>query len=121
MGTRMEQSGEFLPCASRAGRRHPEDMEDSLHGLPSATQDLQVIIPRLNRTLFFQREFCITLHPLLDWRTGLDMVRLALDPTAKIDLTYPYWATLIARIADPYFSGLGMTPVRLGGLAAGVD
>jgi hypothetical protein len=35
VGTRMEQSGEFLPCASRAGRRHPEDMADSLHRLSS--------------------------------------------------------------------------------------
>ena len=60
-------------------------------------------------------------HPLLDWRTGLDMVRLALNPVARIDLAYPYWATLVARIADPYFSGLGMTPVRFGGLSAGVD
>jgi hypothetical protein len=60
-------------------------------------------------------------HPLLDWRTGLDMVRLALDPSAQIDLCYPYWATLLQRVADPYFSGLGLTPGQLGGLEAGVD
>ena len=51
----------------------------------------------------------------------LDMVRLALDPDAKIDLNYRYWATLLERIAAPYFSGLGMVPGRLAELAAGVD
>lgn len=60
-------------------------------------------------------------HPLLDWRTGLDMTRLALDPHAQIDLRYGYWATLVARTAVPYFTGLGLTPVQLGGLHAGVD
>jgi hypothetical protein len=60
-------------------------------------------------------------HPLLDWRTGLDMVRLALDPCAQIDLAYPYWATLLNRIAGPYFSGLGLMLGGLGGLAAGID
>src|SRR6266566_4101417 len=61
MGTRVEQSSEFLPRASRTSRRHLEDMADPLHRLPSAAEDLQVIIPRCNRTLLLQREFCITL------------------------------------------------------------
>src|SRR6266487_4923549 len=61
MGTRVEQSSEFLPRASRTSRRHLEDMADSLHRLPSAAEDLQVIIPRCNRTLLLQGEFCITL------------------------------------------------------------
>jgi Lhr-like helicase len=60
-------------------------------------------------------------HPLLDWRTGLDVVRLALDPGAQVDLNYPYWAALLERIAGPYFSGLGMVPGRLADLEAGVD
>lgn len=60
-------------------------------------------------------------HPLLDWRTGLDMVRLALDQSAQIDLHYSYWASLLNRIAGPYFSGLGLTAGRLGGLEAGID
>src|SRR6266566_3636284 len=60
MGTRVEQSSEFLPRASRTSRRHLEDMADSLHRLPSAAEDLQVIIPRCNRTLLLQGEFCIT-------------------------------------------------------------
>ena len=60
-------------------------------------------------------------HPLLDWRTGLDMVRLALDPNAQLDLDYPYWATLVARMAVPYMEGLGLSCTELGGLPAGVD
>src|SRR5258708_7614465 len=61
MGTRLEQSGEFLPRTGRASRRQLEDMADSLHRLPSAAEDLQVIIPRRNWTLLLQREFCISL------------------------------------------------------------
>ncbi|HHK43001.1 MAG TPA: DUF1998 domain-containing protein [Planctomycetaceae bacterium] len=60
-------------------------------------------------------------HPLLDWRLALDMVRLALDPAAPIDFSVGYWSTLVARTAAPYFNGLNMCPVTLGGLAAGVD
>jgi hypothetical protein len=60
-------------------------------------------------------------HPLLDWRTGLDMARLALDSHAQIDLRHSYWAALLSRMATPYFSGLGFTPTRLGGLDAGTD
>lgn len=60
-------------------------------------------------------------HPLLDWRTGLDMTRLALDRNAQIDLAYPYWASLLDRTAGPYFAGLGLTQRLLGGLNAGVD
>lgn len=60
-------------------------------------------------------------HPLLDWRLGLDMARLALDSSAQIDLTHSYWAGLASRIAGPYFLGLGMAHEQLGGLHAGVD
>src|SRR6266702_3276507 len=62
VGTRVEQSGEFLPRASRAGRRHPEGLADSLHRLPQAAEDLQVFIPRRNRPLLLQGEFRITLQ-----------------------------------------------------------
>src|SRR6266700_420687 len=62
MGARVEQSGEFLPRTSRARRRHLEDMADSLHRLPSAADDLCVIIPCRNRALLLQGEFCITLR-----------------------------------------------------------
>jgi hypothetical protein len=60
-------------------------------------------------------------HPLLDWRTALDMVRLALDPNAQIDLQYGYWATLVDRIAGPYFDGLGLARASFAGLEAGLD
>lgn len=60
-------------------------------------------------------------HPLLDWRTGLDMVRLALDSAADIDLRHTYWATLVARVTGPYFTGLGLVPTTLAGLEAGID
>src|SRR6266702_3297184 len=62
VGIRVEQSGEFLPRASRAGRRHPEGLADSLHRLPQAAEDLQVFIPRRNRPLLLQGEFRITLQ-----------------------------------------------------------
>src|SRR2546423_6539700 len=61
MGARVEQPGEFLPCAGRARRCHLEDLADSLHRLPSAAEDLQVIIFRSNRALLLQGEFRITL------------------------------------------------------------
>jgi hypothetical protein len=59
-------------------------------------------------------------HPVLDWRLGMDMVRLALQDSAPIDLTYDYWQTLVDRTADPYFVGLNLTPTVLGGLPAGI-
>ncbi len=58
-------------------------------------------------------------HPLLDWRTALDMAWLALDSSRQIDLTAPWWAPLVARVAVPYFQGLNLTPTTLGGLPAG--
>ena len=60
-------------------------------------------------------------HPLLDWRTGLDMARLALDVDAQIDLRYPYWSSLVERMAGPYLSGLGLATASLGDLHAGID
>jgi hypothetical protein len=60
-------------------------------------------------------------HALLDWRLGFDMVRLALDADAAIDLTNRYWSMLIDRVAPSYFSGLGLTERILGGLRVGVS
>ncbi len=60
-------------------------------------------------------------HPLLDWRTAIDMARLALDPGAQIDLTSGWWAPLVARTAVPYFLGLNLTPTTLAGLPAGTS
>jgi hypothetical protein len=58
-------------------------------------------------------------HPLLDWRLGLDMARLALDADARIDLTVGYWADLTQRIARSYFDGLGSSDVSARGFAIG--
>jgi hypothetical protein len=60
-------------------------------------------------------------HPLLDWRLALDMARLALDPTAQIDLAYGCWAPLMDRMAGPFFQGLNLVQTSLGGLAAGIN
>src|SRR5512142_196925 len=62
MGTRVEQPGKFLSCASRASRRHLEDLASSLHGLPPAVEDFPVLVPRRNWALLLQGEFCITLR-----------------------------------------------------------
>lgn len=60
-------------------------------------------------------------HPLLDWRLALDMVRLALDPGASIDLLQPYWSTLVQRNVSPYFQALRYAQITLAGLPAGHD
>lgn len=60
-------------------------------------------------------------HPLLDWRLALDMVRLALDPAAAIDLAQPYWSSLTQRTAPAYFRELNYTQTTLAGLPAGHD
>jgi hypothetical protein len=60
-------------------------------------------------------------HPLLDWRLAFDMVRLALDPEAPIDLEQPFWKQLIQRQAQPYFQALHYQFMTLAGLPAGCD
>lgn len=60
-------------------------------------------------------------HPILDWRLALDMVRLALDPSAAIDLNQPHWAPLVRRTASKYFAGLNYTYKQIAGLHAGHD
>ena len=60
-------------------------------------------------------------HPILDWRLGLDMAQLALDPNARIDLDSGYWSGLVSRIVDPYFCGLNMEPRTFDTLPGGVD
>ncbi len=60
-------------------------------------------------------------HPLLDWRLALDMVRLALDSAAPIDLSQPYWDALVQRTARPYLRSLRYNPTSLAGLPAGHD
>ncbi len=60
----------------RARRRHLEDMADSLHRLPSAAEDLYVIVPSRNRALLLQGEFCITLSTCY-YRRGMALSRKA--------------------------------------------
>jgi len=60
-------------------------------------------------------------HPILDWRLGLDLARLALDANAQIDFTVQYWQGIDSLVADSYFAALPGTWNRLtiGGLQAG--
>jgi hypothetical protein len=59
-------------------------------------------------------------HSILDWRLGLDLARLALDPAAPIDFTVPYWQGLDAAAAAPYFAAMpGWQQVTFAGLQAG--
>lgn len=59
-------------------------------------------------------------HNILDWRLGLDLARLALDPSAPIDFTVPYWQGVPVAVAGPYFAALpGWTRTTYGGLEAG--
>jgi hypothetical protein len=60
-------------------------------------------------------------HPILDWRLALDMVRLALDEEAVIDLAQPHWRSLVQRQAGPYLRALNYSPVELAGQPAGHD
>ena len=60
-------------------------------------------------------------HPILDWRLGIDMARLALDPNARIDLTPSHWSDLVTRIAPPYFAGLKLQMRTFDALSGGVD
>jgi len=59
-------------------------------------------------------------HPILDWRLGLDIARLALDPAAPIDFSIPYWQGLDAAVAAPYFAAMPeWQQMTIGGLQAG--
>ena len=59
-------------------------------------------------------------HSILDWRLGLDLARLALDPAAAIDFTVPYWQGIDVVAAAPYFDAMpGWQPESFGGLQAG--
>jgi hypothetical protein len=59
-------------------------------------------------------------HSILDWRLGLDLARLALDPAAPIDFTPSYWQGLDHAAAGPYFAAMrGWQHLTYGGLQAG--
>ena len=59
-------------------------------------------------------------HPILDWRLGLDIARLALDSRAPIDFTPTYWQGMEKAVVGPYFSAKpGWQQISLAGLHAG--
>lgn len=60
-------------------------------------------------------------HSVLDWRLGLDLARLALNPAAPIDFTVPYWQGIDTAAARPYFAAMpGWQQTTFGGLNAGL-
>src|SRR6266581_3902581 len=116
VGTRVEQSGEFLPRASRAGRRHPEGLADSLHRLPQAAEDLQVFIPRRNRPLLLQGEFRITLQV-----TAVDNLLAATanpENPSEVSVSQPSAALVAQADAQAAFNvlflGLGAVALLVG-------
>lgn len=60
-------------------------------------------------------------HNILDWRLGIDLARLALDPAAPIDFSPQYWHGVDAAVAAPYFAAMpgGWQQATFGGLQAG--
>jgi hypothetical protein len=59
-------------------------------------------------------------HSILDWRLGLDLARLALDPAATIDFTVPYWRGVDSAVAGPYFAASpGWQQITFAGLQGG--
>jgi DEAD/DEAH box helicase domain-containing protein len=59
-------------------------------------------------------------HSILDWRLGLDLARLALDPVAAIGFTVPYWQGVDVAAATPYFAARpGWQQITFAGLQAG--
>lgn len=62
----------------------------------------------------------LAFHNILDWRLGLDLARLALDPNAPIDFTIPYWQSLASTVPIAYFaSETQWQPVSFAGVPAG--
>jgi hypothetical protein len=59
-------------------------------------------------------------HNILDWRLGIDLARLALDPQAQIDFTVPYWQALVTAACGPYFAAQpGWQQVTYAGVPGG--
>jgi hypothetical protein len=61
----------------------------------------------------------LAFHSILDWRLGLDLARLALDPVAPIDLNVTYWQPLMTTPVRSCFPKPGWTWLQVGGLPAG--
>ena len=59
-------------------------------------------------------------HNILDWRLGIDVARLALDPHAPIDFSVEYWHALVAAACGPYFAAQpGWQQTTYAGVPAG--
>lgn len=62
----------------------------------------------------------LAFHNILDWRLGLDLARLALDPNAAIDFTVSHWQGLAAPAAAAYFAAQAQwQSVTFAGVPAG--
>jgi hypothetical protein len=62
----------------------------------------------------------LAFHNILDWRLGLDLARLALDPNATIDFAVPYWQNLAATAPAAYFAAQSQwQSVTFAGVPAG--
>lgn len=93
-------------------------------GTPAAAEDLLKFLIGQDDTAFYAplvasshadlcqtscpdcvRDFSnLAFHNILDWRLGLDLARLALDPNASIDFTVAYWQNLAVSTATAYFA-----------------
>ncbi len=60
-------------------------------------------------------------HPLLDWRIGMDMVRLLRNRDADVSLDGALWQGLADKTADTYFGARGFRREKVGGLWAGIS
>jgi hypothetical protein len=61
----------------------------------------------------------LAFHNILDWRLGLDLARLALDPNAPIDFTVPYWHNHANAAANAYIAAQPQwQPLTLAGVPA---
>src|SRR6202044_2331723 len=62
----------------------------------------------------------LAFHNILDWRLGLDLARLSLDPNASINFSIPYWQDLANTTAGAYFASQSQwQSVTMAGVAAG--
>lgn len=113
----------------------------SLYGSPTEAESLLLYVTGQSRTDFYEelvgqrhQDECTTSCPdclrdfsnlvfqnVLDWRTALDLSRLALNRSASIDFRIPYWQGLDVNAARPYFHAAGLQEDRFGGLVAGRD
>ncbi|MEW8280571.1 MAG: DEAD/DEAH box helicase [Candidatus Thiodiazotropha sp.] len=113
----------------------------SLFGTPSAAEALLQYVTGRAGTDFYDelvsqrhQDECTTSCPdclrdfsnllfqnVLDWRTALDISRLALDRNATVNFGVPYWHDVDVNAARPYFRAVGLQEERYGGLISGRD